>query len=260
MASRRPASRARVRVENMVNAGPTVGAAEFAIVGDDPVARCARPAPAPSPPPRPGEAAVSIGADRPSSSVHRRSCQQQFREKEMSTSASSRSAAEPAGAGRSASERAGIGAASRARVKAADLVNALHYCRCCGICDRCHDPVARCARPAPAPSPPPRPGEADVSIGADRPSAIVRPKPKSRKRNRRRRSAATARPERVVLLTELHRRAPNRKSRKRNWRRRRRRPHHRIVRPAAAAPARPIEQVEQIRWHRAAQPRARALG
>ena len=30
-----------------------------------------------------------------------------------------------------------------------------------------------------------------------------------------------------------------------------------IVRPAAAAPARPIEQVEQIRWHRAAQPRAR---
>ena len=42
----------------------------------------------------------------------------------MSTSASSRSAAEPAGAGRSASERAGIGAASRARVRAADLVNA----------------------------------------------------------------------------------------------------------------------------------------
>jgi hypothetical protein len=29
-------------------------------------------------------------------------------------------------------------------------------------------------------------------------------------------------------------------------------------RPAAAAPARPIEQVEQIRLHRAAQPRARA--
>jgi hypothetical protein len=49
--------------------------------------------------------------------------------------------------------------------------------------------------------------------------------------------------------------APNRKSRKRNRRRRRRRPHHRIVRPAAAAPTRPIEQVEQ---HRAAQPRARA--
>jgi hypothetical protein len=37
----------------------------------------------------------------------------------------------------------------------------------------------------------------------------------------------------------------------------RRRPHHRIVRPAAAAPTRPIEQVEQ---HRAAQSRARAWG
>jgi hypothetical protein len=48
--------------------------------------------------------------------------------------------------------------------------------------------------------------------------------------------------------------APNRKSRKRNRRRRRRRPHHRIVRPAAAAPTRPIEQVEQ---HRAA-PASRA--
>ena len=57
----------------------TVGAAEFAIVGDDPVARCARPAPAPAPPPRPGEADVSIGADRPSSIVRRRICQQQFR-------------------------------------------------------------------------------------------------------------------------------------------------------------------------------------
>ena len=43
---------------------------------------------------RPGEAAISIGADRPSSSVCPRSCQQQFREKEMSTSASSRSAAQ----------------------------------------------------------------------------------------------------------------------------------------------------------------------
>ena len=89
-------------------------------------------------------------------------------------------------------------------------------------------------------------------------NAIIAPNRKSRKRNRRWRSAAAARPERVVLLTELHRRAPNWKSRKRNRRRRRRRPHHRIVRPAAAAPARPIEQVEQIRWHRAAQPRARA--
>ena len=52
----------------------TVGAAEFAIVVDDPVARCARPAPAPSPPPRPGEADVSIGADRPSSIVRPRKC------------------------------------------------------------------------------------------------------------------------------------------------------------------------------------------
>ena len=49
--------------------------------------------------------------------------------------------------------------------------------------------------------------------------------------------------------------APNRKSRNRNRRRRRRRPHHRIVRPAAAAPTRPRLQVEQ---QRAAQPRARA--
>ena len=78
----------------MINA-TTVGAAEFAIVGDDPIAGCARPAPAPSPPPRPGEAGVSIGADRPSAIVRPRSRQQQFREKEMSTSASSRSAAQP---------------------------------------------------------------------------------------------------------------------------------------------------------------------
>jgi hypothetical protein len=43
------------------------------------VAGCARPAPAPSPPPRPGEADISIGADRPSSIVRPRSCQQQIR-------------------------------------------------------------------------------------------------------------------------------------------------------------------------------------
>jgi len=56
---------------------------------------------------------------------HRRTriCEQQFREKEMSTSASSRSAAQPAGAGRSASELAGIGAASRVRVGAASMSN-----------------------------------------------------------------------------------------------------------------------------------------
>jgi hypothetical protein len=51
---------------------------------------------------------------RQSPDLHRRSepeiCKQQFRQKEMSTSASSRSAAQPAGAGRSASELAGIGA------------------------------------------------------------------------------------------------------------------------------------------------------
>ena len=45
----------------------------------------------------------------------------------MSTSASSRSAAQPAGAGRSASERAGIGAVSRARVRAAIPVNAVPF-------------------------------------------------------------------------------------------------------------------------------------
>ena len=93
-------------------------------IADDPVARCARPAPAPSPPPRPGEADVSIGADRPSSSVHRRICQQQFRQKEMSTSASSRSAASrpvQVGLPQSALESA---PASRARVTAAQAVDA----------------------------------------------------------------------------------------------------------------------------------------
>jgi hypothetical protein len=65
-----PIMRARVTAAQAVNV-TTVGAAEFAIVGDDPVAGCARPAPAPSPPPRPGEADVSIGAGRPSASVHR---------------------------------------------------------------------------------------------------------------------------------------------------------------------------------------------
>jgi hypothetical protein len=72
--------------------------------------------------------------------------------------------------------------------------------------------------PATPPSPPL--AEADVVIIIDRPD----------------------RPSSIV--------APSRKSRKRN--RRRRRPHHRIVRPAAAAPTRPIKQVEQ--------PRARAWG
>ena len=43
------------------------------------------------------------------------------------STASSRSAAQPAGAGRSASERAGIGAASRARVTAAQAVNAVSW-------------------------------------------------------------------------------------------------------------------------------------
>ena len=82
----------------------------LAIVADDPVAGCARTGAGTIAAARSGEAAISIGADRPSASVRPRSCQQQFREKEMSTSASSRSAAQPAGAGRSASERAGIGA------------------------------------------------------------------------------------------------------------------------------------------------------
>jgi hypothetical protein len=80
---------------------------------------------------------------------HRRTriCEQQFREKEMSTSASSRSAAQPAGAGRSASELAGIDAASRVRVGTASMSNSsslLQIFR--SVVD---DPVARAA-PAPA--------------------------------------------------------------------------------------------------------------
>ena len=85
----------------------------FRSVVDDPVAGCARSAPAPSPP-RPGEADIS-SADPERQRLPPNSANNKFREKEMSTSASSRSAAQPAGAGRSASERAGIGAASRAR-------------------------------------------------------------------------------------------------------------------------------------------------
>jgi hypothetical protein len=45
----------------------------------------------------------------------------------MSTSASSRSATQPAGAGRSASELAGIGAALRVRVKAESMINAAKF-------------------------------------------------------------------------------------------------------------------------------------
>ena len=68
----------------------------------------------------------------------------------MATSASSRSAAEPAGAGRSASERAGIGAASRARVTTASMV--------------VDDPVARCVRSAPSPAPPSRQAKPTASV------------------------------------------------------------------------------------------------
>jgi hypothetical protein len=64
-----------------------------------------------------------------------------------------------------------------------------------------------------------RPGDASIIARPDRPSSIVAPNRKSRKRNRR--GAAGD-------LT--------------------------VVRPAAAAP---LEQVEQIGRHRAAQPRAR---
>ena len=56
MASRRPASRARVRAAQAVNALSVLQI--FRSVGDDPVPRCARSAPAPSPPPRPGEADI----------------------------------------------------------------------------------------------------------------------------------------------------------------------------------------------------------
>ena len=49
-------SRSGRSAERARESATTVGAAEFAIVVDDPVPRCARSAPAPSPPPRPGEA------------------------------------------------------------------------------------------------------------------------------------------------------------------------------------------------------------
>ena len=94
----------------------TVGAGEFAIVVDDPVPRCARPAPAAAP-----TSASQIGADRPSSIVAP-ICEQQSAKKKMSTSTSSRSAAQPAGAGRSHSSR--NRRAPRARVRAANRVNA----------------------------------------------------------------------------------------------------------------------------------------
>ena len=78
------------------------------------------------------------------------------------------------------------------------------------------------------PSPPPRPGEADIIIvgRADRPSSIVRPE--SANNNPLKRTGDGA----AGDLT--------------------------IVRPAAAAPPRRPEQVEQVGRHRAAQPLARA--
>jgi len=89
-------------------------------------------------------------------------------------------------------------------------------------------PYLAAVAPAPPPSPSPRPGEADVII-IDRPTARAPSPP----------------------------RTGEQQSTKKNWRQRRRRPRHRILRPAAAAPTRPIEQVKQVRLHRAAQPRAR---
>ena len=71
--------------------------------------RCARPAPALSPPPDQAKP-PSASAPIPSSIVRPRACEQQSAKKEMSTAASSRSTAQPAGAGRSASGLAGIGA------------------------------------------------------------------------------------------------------------------------------------------------------
>jgi hypothetical protein len=87
------------------------------------------------------------------------------------------------------------------------------------------------AAPAPAPSPPPPgPGEADVIIiigRPDRPSSIIAPNLRTTIPRKRTGDGAAG-----DLTNE-------------SWR------------PPAAAPARPIEQVEQIRLHRAAQPRAR---
>jgi hypothetical protein len=117
------ASRARERVANSVNwdrfrrsfsaaaaaalrereqAPPLSVLQIFRSVVDDPVGRAA---------PAPADIIIINRPDRPSSIVApNRNLPTTIREKEMSTSASSRSAAEAAGAGRSASERAGIGA------------------------------------------------------------------------------------------------------------------------------------------------------
>ena len=72
-------ARAREGSEQAVNAADLSVLQNLAIVADDPVAACPRPAPAAIAAARPGEADVSIGADRPSAIVRPRICEQQFR-------------------------------------------------------------------------------------------------------------------------------------------------------------------------------------
>ena len=148
----------------------------------------------------------------------------------MSTSASSRSAAQPAGAGRSASERAGIGAASRARVTAAQRLTlpnsadlsepqlrsaerARESATTVGAAEFAivvDDPVAGCARPAPHHRRRPdqaKPSSASAPIARAPASAAESANNNSAKKNCRRRPAAAAPPSRPVQVGLPHERA-----------------------------------------------------
>ena len=135
----------------------------FRSVGDDPVPPCARSAPAPSPPPRPGEADQhrrrSPERHRPPPKLPttiplKRTVDvgQQPQRRRAGPSRSSRSVCWPSSL-ESAPPRARVTAAQAVN---ADLLSVLQIFRSVG-----DDPVPPCARSAPAPSPPPRPGEAD---------------------------------------------------------------------------------------------------
>ena len=129
----------------------------------------------------------------------------------MATSATSRNAAQPAGAGRSASQRAGIGDASRARVRAAIMSNAVPLSVLQKLAIVVDDPVARSA---PAPAPPRNQAKADISISVDRPSSIVhlnlQTTKSAKKKCRQRPQAATPlrRPVQVALCQRAPESAP----------------------------------------------------
>ena len=140
--------------------------------------------------------------------LHRRprtgSCEQQpaIKRKRMATSTSSRSADQAARAGRSASQLPGIGA-PRARVRAANVVNAARFHRsfsAVAAAARARasassvsaadfpdllsmTPYLALARSAPAPSSPLRAGEANVRI--DSPELHRRPEPEAANNNPR---------------------------------------------------------------------------